>query len=66
MQAYDYEGGELDLLIVRKVSVVAGRIQMYRDTNSPTYCQYEPAKTGDRILDDTDVDYGAVGSEVAA
>lgn len=65
VQAYDYRGNALELITVRKVRAIDGEIRMYRVANSDLYCRYEPQKTGDHIIDDTDVDYES-SAEVAA
>lgn len=45
---------------VAKVTEERGVTKMHRDAQSYLYTPYEPDETGDYILDDSDVDYGAV------
>jgi|GEM_PF-4744890 len=66
VQAFGYGGTKFDPLTVQKISREFGKTFLYRSVADTTYMPYEPDKTGDYILDDTDVDYGATGAEVAA
>ncbi|MEC0328723.1 hypothetical protein P4H42_03680 [Paenibacillus macerans] len=66
VQAFARDGEPLPPLTVRRVVKQDGEVRMYRSLASIVHCEFEPEKTGDYILDDTDVDYGAAGAEVAA